>query len=959
MTITAPEEAPPQRPVPATGGVRRWWRSWRVALRVARRDAWRDKWRSLLVVAIILAPVAVLTTIDVYVRTDNLTRSAAWQGMERIGTAANARVVAGFTRPAAQSPDASTYSTLTRDGRLSDWSTDLAVLKVQALLPPEWRTTRIWTDTVTVRSGQSEWGVNVAVGDTRDPLVAGTYAVVEGRLPVTPSEVVLDTELANSLDLPVGSPLVLYSQDQNGNAGQPLGQATIIGIANGPESFTIGAMPGLLPGDAGTAMTTSWLVETPSPLTWSDIRAQNQRGLVLTSRSVLTDPPAFCAIDQACMDDAPLPSGPDAGEAGSINLSMRPDEAAALAAVGMLALLQVALMAGPAFAVSLRRRQRDLALIGANGGTPTDLRRAILSSALVLGLVAAGTAVAVAWLIVRLGGMLAPRFGKSMWPNPVLAPEVVAVALVAVIAAVAAAWVPARIAGRTDVLHALRGRRPSGPLRHWVAGLGAGLVAGGTGLIAIGAVLAEAVSITLGLLTFQVGTILLVPWLVNALARGGRRLPLSLRLATRDAARSRMRTVAAVSAVAAAAIGATATLVGTASNVAGRSHFYAPRAQPGVVLADITYAGEHPERADPERAVAALRAQLAESLPGATIGVARQLGGYAANGNQNTTVVLHLPDCPHPMAEDGMPLTGSSEDCMYSSPNYTLSGVVRADDQWYAAVTGDTRPEMRAALATGEAIVLDPQALQDGTVELATTTLDDNGETASIRTTALPARLAAFNIVGPRVIVGPSTTLPKGWGRDGTVSVAVVPPAGPDGSSAQAAVEAATGALSAGTGGRWTRSGHAYLEAGYQDDLRVVLGLLVAGTLALALFAALSVTALALVDARPDLATMAAVGAPPRSRRTYAAASALVVAGLGCVVGVVAGLVPGWALARLWGVGWQSGGAGVEGHQIPGSDFFTVPWLMLLAIAVGVPLITAAVAWTFTRSRIPLTRRTD
>ena len=51
-------------------------------------------------------------------------------------------------------------------------------------------------------------------------------------------------------------------------------------------------------------------------------------------------------------------------------------------------------------------------------------------------------------------------------------------------------------------------------------------------------------------------------------------------------------------------------------------------------------------------------------------------------------------------------------------------------------------------------------------------------------------------------------------------------------------------------------------------------------------------------EARPDLATLAAVGAPPRTRRYVAAAQSLVIGLLGTALGVALGFVPG--LAVTW-----------------------------------------------------------
>lgn len=99
-------------------------------------------------------------------------------------------------------------------------------------------------------------------------------------------------------------------------------------------------------------------------------------------------------------------------------------------------------------------------------------------------------------------------------------------------------------------------------------------------------------------------------------------------------------------------------------------------------------------------------------------------------------------------------------------------------------------------------------------------------------------------------------------------------------------------------------------------------------------------TGLAQADSRDDHATLAAIGAPPRVRRTLAAAQSLTIAGLGTGLGVLAGFVPGVALIGA-----------VESLDL------VVPWVLLAAGVAGVPLLAAAAAWLLTRLRLPLRRR--
>src|SRR6185437_12836034 len=72
------------------------------------------------------------------------------------------------------------------------------------------------------------------------------------------------------------------------------------------------------------------------------------------------------------------------------------------------------------------------------------------------------------------------------------------------------------------------------------------------------------------------GMIFLVPVVVVGVARLGRRFPLPLRYAVRDASRHRTRTVPAVAAVAATVAGVVALGIGNASDSAQNRETYVP-----------------------------------------------------------------------------------------------------------------------------------------------------------------------------------------------------------------------------------------------------------------------------------------------------------------------------------------------------------------------------------------------
>jgi putative ABC transport system permease protein len=145
-----------------------------------------------------------------------------------------------------------------------------------------------------------------------------------------------------------------------------------------------------------------------------------------------------------------------------------------------------------------------------------------------------------------------------------------------------------------------------------------------------------------------------------------------------------------------------------------------------------------------------------------------------------------------------------------------------------------------------------------------------------------------------------------------------------------------------------------YVERGYERDplYLVMLGILAALGSLLMLGGTLTATFLALSDARPDLATLSAVGAAPRARRVVAGAYALVIGGIGAVLGAIVGFVPG--IAATWPLTSSSWTPG-EGS----SHTIDIPWLLISAVVLGLPLLTALVVGLFARSRLPVVARID
>lgn len=115
------------------------------------------------------------------------------------------------------------------------------------------------------------------------------------------------------------------------------------------------------------------------------------------------------------------------------------------------------------------------------------------------------------------------------------------------------------------------------------------------------------------------------------------------------------------------------------------------------------------------------------------------------------------------------------------------------------------------------------------------------------------------------------------------------------------------------------------VERGFDPDDNWKIILLILGGLGamLMLGGTLTATFLALSDARPDLATLASVGAAPRTRRAVAAAFALVVGLTGALIGVALGFLPGVAITYpLTGGDWVQ-----QIDPSRPSHFLDVPWL--------------------------------
>jgi putative ABC transport system permease protein len=678
------------------------------------------------------------------------------------------------------------------------------------------------------------------------------------------------------------------------------------------------ALPGAL--NLKPSVETTWLLKTKAPITWTDVLALNLHGVQVLSREVVDNPPP---TDQ-------LPP--------EIRENFQPSQAdvAIFVLVVVMALIEVVLLAGPAFAVGARRMQRQLAVVGANGGTPGQVRRAVLATGVVLGGLAALGGLAIG---IALGWALLPV--AQHWSNSVFGPfevpwlHLVGVAAFGFVSAVIAAVVPAWIASRQDVVAVLSNRRGDRPSAWGPVGpaLGVFLILVGLGLTGRGVrggTQYGEIWIAFGAVFVVLGAVLLLRLFVALAARFAGRLPLALRYAVRDAHRHRTRTVPAIGAIMATVAGVVALGIANASDEAANRAGYEQQLPMGTGQVSL-YSGD----GSAEEALAA-SGQLATVVKAAFPDMVPIRALWTDRDGRWTDIGLRTgPD-------EMVPFEGG----------YASNQAILVADALPAVDFGISERERSAAdraLEQGQMVAFASGPVSGSTVELQLSVVDPNtGEPKAPWSKEFPAHFANL---------GPGAHMSGGMG------LAVLPP-----SLAKAVpfdvitngfvipdqvTKAQEKDLAERVEGVTEKAG-VYVERGYQQPDEYQILLLVLGCLGalLMLGGTLTATFLALSDARPDLATLSAVGAGPRARRFVAASYALVLGLIGAVVGAAIGFVPGIAATYpLTSNTWTS--------DATSSHTVAIPWLLISSIVVALPLLTALVVGLFARSRLPIVARID
>lgn len=943
---------------------------WRAALRIARRDAIRAKGRSALVAAMIAVPVLGVTALDVTYR--SMTPTTAEKLTGQMGSA-DALFVDQQMGPLEQMPDAEMLQQADADapGPVEP----PPPVDVTTTFPEGSRAISIESVPASVTTEHGIADTDIYEFRTSDALARGKVDLVRGSYPRGPGEMAATEAFLKKTGLSVGSTTTVR------NYGAKFTITGVIEQPNDLKSKALFADPGtviapwkaradhdkkVLPPNTNLK---EWLVKGPDGVgvTWSDVVKANKSGVLVTSRQVVLDPPPDSEI-------------PLLKKTGRQDLGGGSSEwSAALLTVVSMAVLEIVLLAGPAFAVGARRSRRQLGLLGTCGGDRRHVRAVVIGGGVVLGGVGAVTGVALGLgLTAAFRPMIEEWTGQRFGTLAIRPAELLLIAAIGLVTGLLAAFAPAVVASRQSILESLTGRRGVRRSSRVLPLVGAGVLALGAAVAVYGGISENSELVAGGSVVAELGLLGCIPVIVGLLGRLGRSLPLSPRIALRDAARNRGRTAPAVAAVMAAVAGSVAVTTFMASKTAEAEYEYRPSLTQGT----IAVMSNSPQSAD---RLPLARAAVERIMPvsGGHADFKRVWAGsdcdvYYEEENGCGTMQLIKPTgeghtCPlkgegavelaaRISADEHKKLMGSPACLGEHMPGSPFAGnedqILVADADMLRTYVKLDDPAAAEALDAGTPVLLNPAYAKDGEITLKSVhTYNDRDKenrklhpgkarttTDRLKVYVAPTKYAATP--GIRLILPQKTADRLGLHTVPAGSVYAVSRRPTD-----AEDQRVNSAFEQAGGGFWAQTDDGPVE---QDDAvsRLVLALF-AGVVTLG--AAAITTGLAKADAEADLTTLSAIGAPPGVRRALSGFQCLVVALTGVVLGTLAGLVPAVAL-RLVDLREALRVMRVE----PMESAYTpiaLPWGTLALLVVCVPLLAGLLAAAITRSHQPLARR--
>ncbi|WP_213814600.1 FtsX-like permease family protein [Glaciihabitans sp. dw_435] len=780
---------------------------------------------------------------------------------------------------------------------------------------------------VTVRTAAGLGSMTAVLGEPWNPSFAGRYDVIDGTRPNSPSEVMVTPTALKRLGISIGGTMSVVTPAQ--------ASYTVVGtLRDSVKPSATQEVFGAVAPMSGDSLTTNYYLPH-TELDWPAVQKLNTKGAGVLSSYVLEHPrPA-----------APGPANPlaDAVAVG-----------AAIALFGAFALFEVGLLAGAAFMVGARQQQRALAILSSVGGDRRMLFRVVSFGGLVLGAVggAAGVVVGIigAWVFT-----LVTADGSSIqYPGfHVNAPLLVGVALFAVVVGWLSAIIPARAASRVDVVASLRGSsRPPVPTARkpivgiilvaigFVSALAGGIVTltqirqsyHGTSYWGVGIAL-----IALGPILMQVGVMFLSPFVLRVAARLLSPLGAGARLGARDAARNPGRSVPALAAIMSTVFVASAlmTTIGAYQTESASDYQYTTANNTARVnLYRYDFGGQN--HVDPAGSQIAAALNASFHVTSARVLSSAPTTAGTVDKDQLTYTAPRLTQLPDA-----------------SSTNFYLSstGLDQLDKIWVgspadlAAILGEpVSATSRTSLESGGVVSLYPDYISSGkvTIDWFTDSADPvaNGTATPVRSVALPATLQEpVKPISFGMFMTPATA--RSIKLDYVPTLVLAPlasaPSFAETDAARAQIDDIAGVTELEV--FQVETGPPPVAELAAWGILILTALIVLGASSVAL-------SLARADGRRDDAVLGALGSPPNLRRSIGFWQAIVIAGVGTVIGVAFGLVPPLALS------------------LPPADGtlpllpFSPPWLQLILAATAVPLVIAVGSWLTARgSRLRVVTR--
>ena len=921
----------------------RWRASWAVALRMARRDLRRHRGRSVLVFLMVAIPVGLIAaaaTLGATQQTDSADTVTAKMGSGQalLEGPAPGRVQQGpdpnqSGMGYSEDDKPATIPGYSPDSPAADGARAIGALVGGTVLPVPQPALRLVAGDRRVRATGLVVDPRSADLGPKAHLSSGTWGSSRDEVVVTPA--------GERKGLPRSGQVTLSSNGTERTV-RVVGTATALTQYGGMPDLVLPSTPDATPvASAGT----QWVVTGRSAVTWQDVQRLNTYGFTVFSRHVLQDPPP----------DSEIP----ADLRPQHDFTQQTDRMIAVLGGAMLFLITT-LLVGPAFAVSAARQRRTLALAATNGAEVRQLRRTVLAQALVLGVLSAlgGVALGTAAVWVGLRWWVATHPSTSFAALALDIPWTAMAILVpcAVLSAVVAALVPSLRLGRLDVIGVMRGQSVSPRLNRVLPVVGLVAAALGGMVVVTGARMQSGgdIRVTLGAFALVLGTLLVVPTLLVGVGRVAAHLPVAPRMATRDAARHRSRSTPTVAAILAGVAALTAFSIGLASDTKQQMATYTPQALPGEAT---IFTGD----AEARLSVAAALADVGAGLKATPLSVVRGAedpmggpGGPTATAQPFVTAVLDGCTVQQSIAQEG-----PDGRCVKLGSLAYDNGFVGVLPAAEIAARLHLTGAQRSTLEAGGIAVAVPAVASLPSVRMASGTfvLDQGTYAATqVRTTrtdelpvvpvaaanrgngAMPSQTGAF--------VTPETARELGWPT--TQQMVLLRTA--DGGTIDRATEKRLDERVGDEGGL-------YVERGFQRYDEVVMRIMMGVAAALVLIVTLISTALSLAEQQGDLGTLAAVGATKGTRRRFAAAQAIVTGLLGALLGIAVGLVPGIAISYPLTV--QGNWDPATGMEVAGRHYLSIPWLPLVLVAVGVPLLAGLLSALAIRTAPLVTRRAD